>query len=102
VVDAAGYVIGLVVNGNQNTAGVLSIENILSTFFSRYGRSGAKPAVLVGPAETPLYLKGNSDAAPADDEEWIANLPPGALAQRFVFPSAKDNSRIFLSARGNR
>lgn len=102
VVDAAGYVIGLVVNGNQNTAGVLSIENILSTFFSRFGRSGAEPAVLVGPAETPLYLKWDNDAAPADDEELIANLPPHAVAQRFVFPSAKDNSRIFLSARGHR
>ena len=99
VVDVAGYVVGLVVNGNQNTAGVLSIENILSTFFSQYGRSGAEPAVLIGPAETPLYLKGNSDASPADDEELIANLPPRAVAQRFVFPSAKDNPRIFLSAR---
>jgi hypothetical protein len=57
VIDSSGYVVGLVVNGNHNTAGVLSIENILSTFFSRAGSFGARPAVLLNPTDTPLYLK---------------------------------------------
>ena len=57
VVDASGYVVGLVVNGNHNTAGILSIENILSTFFSRAGNPEAHPAVLLNPTDTPLYLK---------------------------------------------
>jgi len=57
VVDASGYVVGLVVNGNHNTAGILSIENILSTFFSRAGNPEARPAVLLNPTDTPLYLK---------------------------------------------
>jgi Trypsin-like peptidase domain len=57
VVDESGYVVGLVVNGNQTTAGILSIENILSTFFSRVGSAGARPAVLLNPTDTPLYLK---------------------------------------------
>jgi hypothetical protein len=57
VVDASGYVVGLVVNGNHNTAGILSIENILSTFFSRAGASGTRPAVLLSPTNTPLFLK---------------------------------------------
>lgn len=57
VVDAAGYVVGLVVNGNHNTAGILSIENILSTFFSRGSRYGARPAVILNPTNTPLFLK---------------------------------------------
>jgi len=57
VVDPSGYVVGLVVNGNHNTAGVLSIENILSTFFSRAGNPGARPALLLNPRDTPLYLK---------------------------------------------
>jgi len=57
VVDASGYVVGLVVNGNHNTAGILSIENILATFFSRAGNPEARPAVLLNPTDTPLYLK---------------------------------------------
>ena len=57
VVDESGYVVGLVVNGNQTTAGILSIENILSTFFSRVGSAGVRPAVLLNPTDTPLYLK---------------------------------------------
>jgi hypothetical protein len=57
VVDPSGYVVGLVVNGNHNTAGILSIENILSTFFSRAGNSQARPALLLNPTDTPLYLK---------------------------------------------
>jgi hypothetical protein len=57
VVDASGHVVGLVVNGNDQTAGVLSIENILSTFFSRSGRAEDRPAVLLNPTQTPLYLR---------------------------------------------
>jgi hypothetical protein len=57
VIDASGHPIGIVVNGNNNTAGVLSIENILETFFSRQGNSGAQPALLLAPTRTPLYLK---------------------------------------------
>jgi trypsin-like peptidase len=57
VVDAAGNVIGIVVNGNRNTAGVLSIENVLSTFFSKVGKSNVQPAVILNPTETPLYLR---------------------------------------------
>jgi hypothetical protein len=57
VVDASGFVIGLVVNGNRNTAGVLSIENVLSTFFSRENFTGASPSILLQPTETPLYLR---------------------------------------------
>jgi len=57
VVDSSGFVVGLVVSGNHNTAGILSIENILSTFFSRAGSFGVRPAVLLKPTDTPLYLK---------------------------------------------
>ena len=59
VVDVSGYLVGLVVNGNHHTAGILSIENVLETFFSRAGKSGATPAVFLGPTETPLYLREN-------------------------------------------
>jgi len=73
VVDSSGYVVGLVVNGNHNTAGILSIENILATFFSRAGNSGAHPAVFLNPTDTPLFLKqealhdwrGDADFLPA-------------------------------------
>jgi len=58
VIDSAGFVVGLVVNGNRDTAGVLSIENVLSTFFSRAGDPKERPAVVLNPARTPLYLKG--------------------------------------------
>ena len=60
VIDSSGYVVGLVVNGNERTAGILSIENILATFFSRAGKSGARPAVFLNPTNTPLFLKGQS------------------------------------------
>jgi hypothetical protein len=59
VVDASGYLIGLVVNGNRNTAGILSIENVLETFFSRATKSGATPSVILNPTDTPLYLREN-------------------------------------------
>ena len=59
VIDAAGSLVGIVVNGNSNTVGILSIENIVENFFSRTGRSGASPAVILTPTETPLYLREN-------------------------------------------
>jgi len=59
VIDAAGSLVGIVVNGNSNTAGILSIENIVENFFSRTGRSGVSPAVILTPTETPLYLREN-------------------------------------------
>jgi Trypsin-like peptidase domain len=60
VVDAAGGLVGVVVNGNRNTAGILSIENILETFFSRNGKAGAPPSIILTPTETPLYLRETS------------------------------------------
>jgi hypothetical protein len=57
VIDAAGSLVGIVVNGNRNTAGILSIENIVENFFSRVGRSGSQPAIILTPTETPLYLR---------------------------------------------
>jgi len=57
VLDASGHPIGIVVNGSDNSAGVLSIENILETFFSRQGDAGARPALLLTPTNAPLYLK---------------------------------------------
>jgi hypothetical protein len=57
VVDSSGYVVGVVVNGNDQTAGVLSIENVLSTFFSRTRKADDDPALLLNPARTPLYLR---------------------------------------------
>lgn len=60
VVDVSGYLVGLVVNGNTNTAGILSIENVLETFFSRSGKSGARPSVILIPTNKPLYLREGS------------------------------------------
>jgi hypothetical protein len=57
VVNALGHPVGVVVNGNQNTAGVLSIENVLETFFSRKRDSESQPQVILTPTQTPLYLK---------------------------------------------
>jgi hypothetical protein len=57
VVDSSGYVVGLVVNGNLETTGVVSIENVLATFFSRTGGSKEYPALLLSPTKTPLYLR---------------------------------------------
>jgi len=66
VVDAAGTVVGVIVNGNDNTAGILSIENVLETFFSRAGEAGAEPAVMLTPTATPLYLRANPpDSVPS-------------------------------------
>jgi Trypsin-like peptidase domain len=60
VVDAAGALVGVVVNGNRNTAGILSIENVLETFFSRNGKTDAPPSIVLTPTKTPLYLRESS------------------------------------------
>ena len=57
VIDSSGHIVGLVVNGNRETAGVVSIENVLATFFSRAGGSTEYPALLLRPTKTPLYLR---------------------------------------------
>ena len=57
VLDAAGSLVGVIVNGSRNTAAILSIENIMENFFSRTARLGAAPAVILTPTETPLYLR---------------------------------------------
>src|SRR5437016_5452957 len=57
VIDPSGYVVGLVVNGANRTTGVLSIENVLETFFSRSEPSGANEGVILNPTRIPLYLK---------------------------------------------
>jgi hypothetical protein len=85
VVDTSGYVIGLVVNGNETTAGVLSIENILSTFFSRTGGSGAHPAVLLNPTDTPLFLKGEASETPSTDDDPSPDLLSRAVLSEFSF-----------------
>lgn len=88
VVDSSGYVMGLVVNGNKTTAGVLSIENILSTFFSRTTSSGAPPAVLLNPTDTPLFLKSEAPETPSEDEEPLPNLLSHAVHSDFSFSQA--------------
>lgn len=57
VVDSSGGIVGVIVNGDSKTAGILSIENFLATFFSRSGKPGARPAIVLAPTETPLYLR---------------------------------------------
>ena len=57
VLDTTGSLVGIVVNGSKNTAAVLSIENVMENFFSRTGRLGASPAVILAPTATPLYLR---------------------------------------------
>lgn len=59
VVDDFGNLVGVVVNGGKSTAGILSIENIMATFFSKVGRPGAAPALFLAPKNTPLYLREN-------------------------------------------
>lgn len=63
VVDFAGNVVGVIVNGHERTAGVLSIENFLETFFSRSAKPGTRPAVFLSPTRTPLYLRDSSEPA---------------------------------------
>ena len=81
VLDSAGHVVGLVVNGDQTTAGILSIENILATFFSRASNSDAPPAILLSPTKTPLFLK--QEARPQPFEE---NTKPELLSQALTTP----------------
>lgn len=59
VIDASGSLVGVVVNGSENTAGILSIENVLETFFSRVGNPGTGPSIILTP-KTPLYLREKS------------------------------------------
>ena len=59
VVDASGLLVGVVVNGSENTVGILSIENVLETFFSRVSSPGTQPSIILTP-KTPLYLRENS------------------------------------------
>lgn len=84
VVDSSGYVVGLVVNGSDNTAGILSIENILATFFSRAGGSGARPALLLNPTDAPLFLKQETLHDSAGAEHLSPALSARAPAFRFV------------------
>jgi hypothetical protein len=61
VLDATGNPVGIVVNGSDNVAGVLSIENILENFFSRREQADDKPAIFLAPTRTPLYLRTTPD-----------------------------------------
>ena len=58
VVDSSGYLVGIVVNGADNNTGVLSIENVVETFFSS-SETGTYPSFIFIPTQRPLYLKGN-------------------------------------------
>jgi hypothetical protein len=60
VVDADGFVVGLVVNGHANTTGVLSIENVLENFTYRSSNVGGERAVILVPTRVPLYLRKDS------------------------------------------
>ncbi|MBI2358445.1 MAG: trypsin-like peptidase domain-containing protein [Deltaproteobacteria bacterium] len=62
VIDLSGSVIGVVVNGDARTAGILSLENFLETFFSRSAKPGVQPAVVLTPTKTPLYLRNGRDS----------------------------------------
>ena len=78
VVDSAGYVVGLVVNGDRKTAGVLSIENVLATFFSKNAGSKSRPAMLLEPNRTPLFLKRDADdegTAESSEPELLSRAP---------------------------
>jgi hypothetical protein len=97
VIDAAGYIVGMVVNGNQNTAGVLSIENILSTFFSREGGSGAHPAILLNPTRTPLFLKQENSNPPEKDEEPLPALISRASTYEFSLPPDPQTARQLIT-----
>jgi hypothetical protein len=79
VVDSSGYVVGLVVNGNESTAGIISIENILATFFSRAGGAGAPPAVLLNPTATPLFLKAENKSG-GDPSNLLSHRPLSELS----------------------
>jgi hypothetical protein len=98
VIDAAGHIVGMVVNGNQNTAGVLSIENIVATFFSREGGSGARPAILLNPTETPLFLKQEKPNIPeSDDEDPLPVLISRGATYEFSLPQDPQATRQFIT-----
>lgn len=84
VVDSAGYMVGLVVNGDGRTAGILSIENVLATFFSREAEGGAAPALRLDPTGTQLFLKrGREPQAPSQEKsepEFLSRAPARQLA----------------------
>jgi hypothetical protein len=65
VVDAEGFLVGLVVNGKDNTTGILSIENVLETFLSRSDDAGGKQAVSLTPTNASLYLKKSQEKNPS-------------------------------------
>lgn len=96
VVDSSGHVVGLVVNGNHNTAGILSIENILSTFFSRAGNPGARPAVLLNPTDTPLFLKQKPHEKPNGADSAPALLSRGPLSD-FSFSADAQSTKSLVS-----
>jgi hypothetical protein len=57
VADIEGNLVGVIVNGSRDAAGILSIENILETFFSRKAKPGTAPALFLGAKKTPLFLR---------------------------------------------
>jgi hypothetical protein len=57
VADVEGNLVGVVVNSSRNAAGILSIENILETFFSKSAKAGTPPAIFLSPKKTPLFLR---------------------------------------------
>jgi S1-C subfamily serine protease len=46
VLDADGALVGVVVNGNKNTAGILSIENVMETSANAWSSTSSANAVL--------------------------------------------------------
>ena len=96
-IDAAGYVVGMVVNGNRNTAGILSIENILATFFSRQGAGEARPALLLNPTNTPLFLKREIPDKPGSDEDLIPALVSQASSYQFFVPPTAQGEQPHIS-----
>jgi hypothetical protein len=57
VIDPAGFLVGLVVSGNANTTGVLSIENVLETFFSTSDMARSRGDIVLPNSKTPLFLR---------------------------------------------
>ena len=97
VIDSSGHIVGMVVNGNQNTAGILSIENILVTFFSRDGGSGGRPALLLNPTETPLFLKQEKSNQPSGNEDQLVPLISRAPPYEFFLPQDTHAAKRFMS-----
>jgi len=61
VIDSAGFVVGVLVNGDSGNAGVLAIENVLENFFSRSKAPGVRAAVVLNPTKARLYLRKSSE-----------------------------------------